>query len=352
MSVRVSVGVGIGALGVYAAIFGIGAAHADDSAGTTQAHHASAKPSGGVGHSKRQPRTKPPVDTSPYSGNPPNHALEVALFRIWTITTAIPGLNSATPPPFATKGLTVTKTESDGMPVYVLEPKNSTSDQEIIALHGGAYIGEIGNINWITYSDIARDTGATVIVPVYPLAPKETAATVVPKVANLISETIVARGADNVSILGESAGGGLALAAVQQLVLAGSAVPARMVLASPWLDATVSDPASLTTHDELLSVGSLRSAGLQWAGNLDPSNPLVSPINGSLEGLPTTYVWSSSSDRLSPQTLRLRDDATALGLTNFTFILRYGEIHGWMAYPFIPTAAADRAIIADQLTGR
>jgi acetyl esterase/lipase len=352
-------------LGGAAGILGGGVAHADDGTGksapnaTSDSRAATPRKAAsatevrmGVGHSKRPPRiSTQQAAASPYTGRSPNRQLDALLLTIWQISTKIPGLNPATPPPMVTRNLAVDRSVVDGMPVYTLRPQASTSSREIVAIHGGAYVGQIGLINWITYSDIARDTGATVVVPVYPLAPDSTAVEVVPKIARLITQGISTRGADNVSVLGVSAGGGLALAAVQQLVLTGAATPRRMVLVAPWLDATVADPASLTIHDQLLTVSALRQDGLLWAGQLDPSDPRVSPINGSLHGLPTTYVWSGSADLLSPQTLRLRDITAAQGLTNFRFILRAGEVHGWVAFPFLPSAIRDRPELERQLVG-
>jgi triacylglycerol lipase len=263
----------------------------------------------------------------------------------------VPIFTDGIPPGFLTLGLNVQRSEFDGMPVYTFQAPGSTSQQDIVALHGGGYTGQISIFHWWTYADIARDTGATVIVPVYPVAPQGTAGVVVPETADLLSQLIAERGADNVSVLGDSAGGGLALAAVQELVRRGAATPGRMVLLAPWLDATVSDPASQTIADPLLDVADLQSDGRLWAGNLDPANPLVSPINGSLSGLPPTWVYSGSLDLLSPETLRLRDLALAQGDTNFTFILRNGEIHDWDTFPFLPEAQADLPAIEGELLG-
>jgi acetyl esterase/lipase len=263
----------------------------------------------------------------------------------------IPFFNDGPPPFFATLGLNVQRTEFDGMPVYTLQQPGSTSDKVIVALHGGAYVGQINLFHWITYADMARDTGATVVVPIYPLAPDGTASVVVPETADLLSQLIDEHGAENVSVVGNSAGGGLALAAVQELVRRGAATPGRMVLLDPWLDVTVSDPASNTISDPILNAADLRNDGVLWAGDLSPTDPLVSPLNGSLAGLPPTYVYSGSMDLLSPQTLRLRDLASAQGLTNFTFILRNGEIHDWPIFPFLPEAITDLPTIESQLLG-
>jgi acetyl esterase/lipase len=283
---------------------------------------------------------------SPYTGQPPNHAVEIGLIQLaGYLTMGIP--NNGKPPAFLRLGLTVTRSLVNGTPVYTLKSPGSTSQEAIIALHGGGYVNEISTIQWIGYAILARDTKATVVVPVYPLAPKGTAAVVVPQVAGIIAQAITDRGADNVSVLGDSAGGGLALAAVQELVRNGSATPSRMVLLSPWLDVTISDPESEEIHEPAISKAELRHDGLLWAGDLDANDPLVSPINGSLDGLPDTYVYAGSRDYLSPQTIRLSEKAPE----NFTFILRYGEIHDWASYFFLPTAIADRPAIKRQLLG-
>ena len=119
----------------------------------------------------------------------------------------------------------------------------------MVGLHGGGYVLKPSIFHWLDYAAMARDTGATVVVPIYPLAPQGTAATVVPQIADLISAQIDQHGAENVSVYGDSAGGGLALAAVQELVRRGDPVPSHMVLISPALDVTLSDPASQTIDD-------------------------------------------------------------------------------------------------------
>jgi acetyl esterase/lipase len=115
-----------------------------------------------------------------------------------------------------------------------------------------------------------------------------------------------------------------------------------MVLLAPWLDVTMSDPLSARIADPLLTIRSLRKFGSEWAGSLDPADPIVSPLFGSLEGLPPTTVFSGSLDMLAPDTLRLRDRTIAEGLTNFSFVLRKGLIHDWPIFSFLPEAFSVR----------
>jgi triacylglycerol lipase len=253
------------------------------------------------------------------------------------------------PPPRLARRLEVTRSEFAGMPVWTMRsPEAARSmDGHIVCLHGGAYVHEATSTHWRNYATIARDTGASVVVPVYPLAPRGTAVTVVPGIADLISRLVCEHGPNAVGIYGDSAGGGLALAASQELVRRGASVPARMVLVSPWLDVTMTEPGIDDINDPALDPAMLRRCGLQWAGGLDPAHPLVSPLFGSLAGLPTTAVYSGSLDVLCVDAIRLRANAIAEGV-DMSFVLRRGLIHDWALSP-LPEAVEVRPDIHRQL---
>ena len=166
-------------------------------------------------------------------------------------------ISSDSPPWFSTLGLNVQHGEFEGMPVWTLQSRGSTSEETVVAIHGGAFIVQPTIFHWFYYAAIVRDTGATVIVPLYPLVPEGgTAGSVVPAMADLISAQIDQHGAENVSVYGDSAGGTIALAAVQELVRRGDPVPSHMVLSSPALDATLSNPAIQFVDDPYLRVSS------------------------------------------------------------------------------------------------
>jgi triacylglycerol lipase len=145
---------------------------------------------------------------------------------------------------------------------------------------------------------------------------------------DLVFAQIAQHGAD-ISVYGDSAGGGMALAVAQLLVSRGDATPSHTVLISPWLDVTLSNPAISTISDPVLRTASLRNAGQQWAGDLSPNDPLVSPPYGSLAGLPPTAVYCGNLDLLAADVLRLKEVTLANGASDFTFILRNGAIHDW-----------------------
>lgn len=217
------------------------------------------------------------------------------------------------PPPLlnAVLGQTVSYTTYEGMSVVQITPAHPTGEY-VVAIHGGAFVLPPSIFHWVNYSVTSYMTGATVQVPIYPLVQQGGSASMeVPRMASLISSQIALHGAQNVSVTGDSAGGNLALAAVQHLVSQGAPVPSAMVLLSPWLD-----------------VGT-GGAGQMWAGNLSVTNPMVSPLYGSLAGLPPTYVYSGSFDSLSAQASILQQNAAAIGAP-FHFVLFPGGIHDWV----------------------
>ncbi|OBK13632.1 PE domain-containing protein [Mycobacterium asiaticum] len=235
------------------------------------------------------------------------------------------------PPPFLNLllGETVSYSTSNGMSIVQITPMNPTGEY-VVGIHGGAFIFPPSFLHWIHYSVMAYQTGATIEVPIYPLLQQGgTAGLVVPQMANFISSQVTQHGAANVSVIGDSAGGNLALAALQQMRVNGSQMPSSMVLLSPWLDLSMTNPNIAFVQDPLLPVGLAQQFGRQWAGGLPIDNPWVSPINGSLAGLPPTTVYTGNLDILSPDALVLKAKA-AIANAPFNFVLANGQIHDWL----------------------
>jgi triacylglycerol lipase len=234
-----------------------------------------------------------------------------------------------TPPKILTAllGETVQQSTYQGMNVVQITPAHP-SGMYVVGIHGGAFVLQTSIFHWLDYTLMAYQTGATIEVPIYPLIQQGgTAGTVVPQMAGFISTQIAAHGAANVSVLGDSAGGTIALSAVELMVKQGDAVPRSMVLFSPFLDVTLSNPSISLISDPLLGAPS-GQLGQMWAGGLSPKDPLVSPLYGSLNGLPPTTVYSGSLEILAPDTLVLAQEAATQNAP-ISFVLRAGEFHDW-----------------------
>jgi triacylglycerol lipase len=148
--------------------------------------------------------------------------------------------------------------------------------------------------------------------------------------ANFISSQVGLHGGpSHVSVIGDSAGGNLALAALEYNVTNGGLLPGSMVLLSPWLDLGMTNPNIGFVQDPLLPVGLAQQFGKQWAGGLSITNPMVSPLYATpatLAALPPTTVYTGNLDILSPDAIALAGKAAS----NMSFVLANGQIHDWL----------------------
>ena len=246
-------------------------------------------------------------------------------------------LISNSPPFFLTYGLDARKTDvelTDGTTwkVWTFTPPNPTG-KTVIAIHGSGFIYEPNLMQWYDYTSMARDTGATVVVPLYPLATTEagSALNVVPDMADFIASQIDKHGAADVSVYGDSAGSIIAIAAVEQLVLTGRPVPSSMVLLSLTPDGSLSNPDIKNTDDPIIDVNNLGDyAASHWADGLDdPADPLYNALSfETLVGLPPTTIYVGSTEFVLPDTLLLHQKAVDEGAP-ISVVVGRGQIHDW-----------------------
>jgi monoterpene epsilon-lactone hydrolase len=247
---------------------------------------------------------------------------------------------SSSPPAAVTRRADVTSRTVAGWQVYTVAPRGA-STLHALYLHGGSYVYEIAPQHWTMIADLADRGGITFTVPILPLAPTETADTMVPKAADLAAALVDEFGAANVSLFGDSAGGGMALAVAQVLRDRGVPSPHATILIAPWLDVSCSDPrlAEIAPHDPWLAVPGSRAAGDLYRGELSDTDPFVSPIHGSLDDLGPVTVFTGTRDILNADAHRLRALAAAAGLP-----LDFHEVEGMIHnYPLLPIPEAGTA---------
>lgn len=255
-------------------------------------------------------------------------------------------------PPANVPGIEMKQITYAGMRTWRISPQWPVGKPKVVvAIHGGAFLIPATVENWSTYVMLVQRTGATILVPEYPLIPHGTAARVVPQMAGYLHRAIGDNGAADVSVLGDSAGAGLGLAAVQELVRRGAPVPASMVLVSPWLDLSMTNRSYQANADPTLKPELLRATSKYWAGTLGVRDPRVSPLFGSLRGLPPTYVYSGSRDPLSTDAVRLSRKAATVPGSRILFDLRRNEIHNFAMLPYLPDGVDAQMTIGAQLIG-
>lgn len=228
-----------------------------------------------------------------------------------------------------------------GRDVHVVRGPGHTASAAgaVVYLHGGAYTNEVVDQQWAFVAALAARTGVEVHVPIYGLAPHHTASEAVDLVAEVV-HGLVAQGR-SVVLLGDSAGGGLALVAAQQAAPAVRQRVAGLLLIAPWIDLTMANPAvdAVEPTDPWLTRAGLHPIARSWAGDLALDDPVVSPLFGDLTGLPPVEVWVGTRDITAPDCRELErrmPDGAA-----FALHVEDGAIHD---YPLLPTPEGRAAI--------
>ncbi|MDN5006148.1 alpha/beta fold hydrolase [Bradyrhizobium sp. GCM10027634] len=240
------------------------------------------------------------------------------------------------------RGVEAVLTKMGGWPVYYTAPSSGHEGcNHVMFLHGGGYINEIVAAHWRFIGEMTRRAGVVCVVPIYPLAPRATAKDVVPATAELLRMLLEDAGPAKVTVVGNSAGAGLALAACQWLRDHGHRQPNRMVLISPAADASVNRPeqVEIAARDPVQDIPGIIEAGRLYAGELDVSHPFVSPLNGAFRWLAPMTIFSGTRDLLYPDSVDLAARARAAGVP--------AELHLWRDQPhnyaLMPTPEGRRA---------
>ena len=202
--------------------------------------------------------------------------------------------------------------------VFTITQKNTEEDgisKYIVYFHGGSYMAEATQNHWDFLEQLVKDTGYTVIMPDYPLAPKNTYKEVYAMVEPLYKEIIEKVGNDNVIFMGDSAGGGLALGLYEKIAEENVGLPNKTILISPWLDVRLQNEniQVVEKNDTVLNKEALRIAGIAYAGADGIDSYLVNPIEGNLSTLKNIKIWIGTYDILEPDCQLLQEKAQEVG---------------------------------------
>lgn len=203
-----------------------------------------------------------------------------------------------------------------GRNIFIITPKNAEkSDTQILYFHGGSYVAEATKQHWEFIEQIVNDTGATVILPDYPLTPKYTYKDVFKMVVPLYKEIIEKVDANHLILMGDSAGGGLGLALEEAIGEENLPMPAKTILISPWLDVRLTNPAidEVQKVDKELNKETLKLAGIAYAGEDGIDSYLVNPIDGDLSQIKNITILTGTYDILNPDVYILKEKTEEVG---------------------------------------
>jgi len=117
------------------------------------------------------------------------------------------------------------------------------------------------------------------------------------------------------AVMGESAGGGLALGVLLKLRDEGIALPAAAVTISPWTDLALSGNSyrQNADADPMISNADAARMASYYLGETDPRTPYASPIYGDPTGLPPTLIQVGSDEILLDDSVQMAERMRAAG---------------------------------------
>jgi len=215
------------------------------------------------------------------------------------------------------KGARFVQQEAAGIACEWMEMPRVARDRVLLLLHGGGYNAGSPRTHRRLAANLSRATHRRVLTPDYRLAPEHPFPAGV-KDALAVYGWLLSQGVaeDNIVVGGDSAGGGLALSMLLALRDAGAKMPRAAVLMAPWTDLTASSPSYRNNrkYDPLVSQDELREAGLWYAGERDPADPMLSPLFADLDGLPPMLIHAAADEVMADDSRLFAERARAAGV--------------------------------------
>ena len=236
----------------------------------------------------------------------------------------------------ALEGVARRDTDLGGVPAVTVEPAIGRPDRTVIYFHGGGYVSGSPPERYLPLAAaVALAANATVHAVDYRLAPESRFPAAhddcVSAYAWLVGDGGV--GPRSLSVLGDSAGGNIALAVTVAARDRGLALPARVAVISPFADLTLSG-ASIEQRrdvDPYVTRALLESMAADYLENSDPADRRCSAVFADLNGLPPLFIQIGENEILYDDATRIRDRALAAGV-DVTFESWKHGIHVWPVY--------------------
>ena len=194
-----------------------------------------------------------------------------------------------------------------GVPAEWVWVPESTAERTLLYLHGGSFAFRFPNAHAAFAARLCRRLRARALIPDYRLAP-EFPFPAAPDDCQAVYRGLIAQGVDprNMVLVGDSAGGTLALVTLYRTLTAREPLPACAVLLSPAVDCTLQSPSMVAFDgsDPVLRLADLVVLRHHYVPSPDDyTKPEVSPLFADFRGFPPLLFQAGASEML-------RDDAT------------------------------------------
>ncbi len=223
-------------------------------------------------------------------------------------------------------------------------------ERRMLYCHGGGFqIGGVASHKSLM-ARLGNTARATVLGFDYRLAP-EHRFPAAPDDALAAYRFLLQQGGPPDAVVGDSAGGALALLTVQRARDLGLALPKAIVLISPWLDLSMQGESyeGLASQDIFSRPAQLRAMARSYLGrDIDPRSPAASPLWGGMQGLPRILVHAGSLDITLDDSRMLEQRVRAAG-GDISLKVFDGMCHHFQIFEALPEANVSIAEICGVL---
>lgn len=211
----------------------------------------------------------------------------------------------------------------------------------VMYFHGGSYVDPPTPFHWRFWQHLVRETDVTVFVVMYGRAPQYHCQRTVTRQKKVYQCLLEQFGSNNMIVMGDSAGGGLALALCEYLAKKNFPQPKKLALLSPWLDVDMSADYSAQLESDLaLDLDELKFWGACYRHNLPQGHYLASPLFGVSAKLAETHVFVGGAELFLPDCLKFKQIADEVGANVSVYVWEEMQ-HVFVMYP-IPEAKEAR----------
>lgn len=244
-----------------------------------------------------------------------------------------------------------TRTDADGIPAAWF----GSGEGVVLYCHGGGY--QMGSIrsHGPLMADLAEASGMRVLGFDYRLAPEHRYPAALEDTLR-VYRWLLDQGTppDRIAVAGDSAGAGLALAMLLKAREAALPLPAAVALLSPWVDmeARADTYESKAKLDPLTQKAKVQMMAKTYLGrDGDPADPLASPVNGDLSGLPEMLIHVGENETVLGDTHLLEERVKAAD-GSAEVVVWAGMIHHFQVFPELPQSRESLVQIGDWLRGK
>ena len=230
---------------------------------------------------------------------------------------------------------------SRDMHLYYMNVESET-DSLVIYLHGGGYVDEMLPFHWLMLDKITSLIDAKFIIPDYPLAPYSDFIICYEKMTQFYRKVLEYYPDKKIILMGDSAGGGLAIGLSMYYAKKGLPVPDKLILLSPWVDLIMDNEEikDYLDNDPILKYDDLKVNAEYWANGHDLKDYRLSPLYGDVSVLKDVTLFTGTYEFFYPDIIRFARRLEENGVRNRVFV---GE-KLYHVYPAFPIPEANDAI--------